>query len=257
VASDAERAMGSNRKTVEVENSRHYPAPSLRADRNQRFPMGASDLYHAVNARFERLPLDPEDDANAVPLVANLSGIEYLGRMTGYKPDEAVFAEKATHFSPDQLGKLITNIGSDAARIKRSSPGLTQLQQAASEARQSVRSLILVKDHALVTEAEKAAALNKEVNHALQRAVTGASLTDFLGKNAQPFMADPLASLAQQNLEQMGYKFRFAGPRGGRSGRAPHVPGRLSRTRAVSRRIPSARDSICATIEEGIRPCQS
>jgi hypothetical protein len=217
---DAARLMGGKgpvtsndgRATVEAQNARPYDAPRLSGNRAEAFPAGASDLDHLQASRFERIPLTREDARNAIAHVANLSGIEYMGRMSGWKRDEAVYGSNGSQTSPDQLGAVIGNLKIDEAALKGApAPGLDQLMQSAQEARASGKSLVLVKDHASLPDEQRATVLNEELNHAMQRAATG-PLDKHLGASAKGFIEGPLGSRAVQALEQnLEYHFRSPG----------------------------------------------
>jgi hypothetical protein len=198
--------------TVVSETSRQIPTPLLSHGREEPYQPGASDLFHAKHSRYEPIPLeDPEDDRNAVALVANPSGMEYLARMNPHvPPDETALWVHGHHFGPDQLGTLLHNIGAD--RAANMLPALAALEQAAGEARRTGKSLIVIKDHALVPEGQRINALHEELNHALQRAATGVPNENHLGELAKPFLESPLGSFAKQHLEnEYGYSFRSPG----------------------------------------------
>ena len=207
---DSKRLMGLSKGRIHAENSL-YGAAQLSGNRNENYTRSASDLYHAANGRFERIPLTAEDNANAIALVANLSAIEYLGRKAGYASDVSSRQVNGLHISPDQLSDLIAELQGDSVQLKTASPALLNVEQAARDARASDKSLIFVKDHALLPDSLRAAVLNEELNHAFQRAVTGNRLTDHLGATAQPFLHGRLAKRAALNLVNRGYQFRSLG----------------------------------------------
>jgi hypothetical protein len=85
------------------------------------------------------------------------------------------------------------------------------LEPAARDAQQSGRSLIFIKDHNLLPDAQRAGALAEELNHALQRAATG-PLADHLKASAAAFMEGKLASRAKAALAtKLGHTFRSDG----------------------------------------------
>lgn len=195
---------------VRAETSRQIQAPELSGNRDEKYPLDASDKFHAIKARFEPIPLPSEDEPHAIAHVANLSGIEYLGRNTGFGPDQAALAVNGIHIAPDQLDALIHNIGVDEAGFQKAPAALTQLREMAEQARAEGKSLVFVKDHALLPEGQRAAALDEELNHALQRAKTG-PLTNHLGGKAQAFIDSPLGAKAKRALER-GNEYEFRSP---------------------------------------------
>jgi hypothetical protein len=130
--------------------------------------------------------------------------------MTGHAEDAAIDdGLHGHHISPAHLPTLIENLKKDEADLNGApAPGLQQLMQAAQEARASDKSLLLVKDHAGIPDAVRAATLNEETNHAAQRAATG-SLDTHLKGSASGFVQGSVGSRAVQFLEQnQGYRFR-------------------------------------------------
>jgi hypothetical protein len=207
--SEAEAAM--KKSKVRSENARlPYDAPTLEGDRAESYSANASDLDHLQAARFTRVPLAEEDAKNAIAHVANLSGFEYMNRMTTTAIDEALSdGLHGKHFSPDSLDGLISNLKSDADDLKGiPAPALDQLMKAAQDAKGGGKSLLFVKDHQAIPDATRGSALTEEVNHAAQYAGTGDLRTHLRGSASGLTRQGSLGSIAQQALEsELGYQF--------------------------------------------------
>jgi hypothetical protein len=217
--------MMAKKKPIVGEQAREYPAPGLTGNRFQEYPLDESDQHHADNARFEPLKLDPEDDANAIAHVTNLSGMETLGRIIGEHPDVSAFASKGRHIAPQEMHLL----KSDLKDYGASSPAVDRLRAAADDADKTGRSLIIVKDHELIPPEERASVLHEELDHAWQRAETGESLTEHLRASAKPLIQSRLGKQAMSALEtDQEYKFRSNGEAAAEIGVRLMRPGRYT-----------------------------
>ncbi len=195
---------------VDSENARAaYDPPRLSGNRDEAYPANATDLDHLDAARFERIPLSAEDSRNAIAHATNLSGFEYITRMTTTKLDQALDPMlHGHHFSPDRAGKIIANLETDRAALQGGpSAALDLLFHSAHEAQTSGKSLLFVKDHLSIPDEVRRNALAEELNHAAQRAATG-PLDRHLRQNAATFTGGALGQRAQASLEQnLGYQF--------------------------------------------------
>jgi hypothetical protein len=193
---------------VRAESSR---APELSGNRDEHYPRNAPDIYHARQARFEAIPLDEGDAANALAYVANRSGIEYLHRNTRLVNDDTVIGGE--HVEPAQLAALLKNLKADEKSFGRAAPAaVRELQRIVEQAEQAGKSLIVIKDGADTSAEERALSLQEELDHALQRARTGRPLREHLGSAAAGFLGSPLGARAKTSLERRyGYDFASAG----------------------------------------------
>ena len=142
--------------------------PTLSANRNQAFVPGKSLRHHSQNMVFEPHELGTVDEKNAVALVTNPSGMEYIQRLAGRPPDEGGTSHVATHLSPANAAKL-----GDLAKVVARSAASEHLAGIARAAARAGKSLIVVMDHEGFSDEIKTTALNEELDHRLQSVLAG------------------------------------------------------------------------------------
>jgi hypothetical protein len=201
-----------SKEEIHGEASRKPITPQLSGNRSEAYTLNAPDSHHILRARMEPIRLSAEDAKNALAFVVNMSGLEMIGRVSaGYRVDEAGLEVNGIHFAPENFPGLLGNLAIDAKQFQQVPPALLNFRKALLQAQREKISLIFVKDHRLITEDQRTATLEEELNHALQYVLTGPAETH-LGASAQAFIRTPIGARAETSLKvNFGYNFQTPG----------------------------------------------
>jgi hypothetical protein len=194
------------------------------------FTPAQSTTWHIQKAAFEGVSLvNPEDQQNAIALVTNLSGIEFMGRTMApeYADDTYGTKSNGVHISAANLPELIDKIEASQRTEAQGSRTLDQLLAAAKKARAANKSLVVSVDDPAISDSTSQVALEEELDHAMQAKAGMGALRNHLRDSAMKFASvSPQGARAKWNLRlKYGYKF------GNDNSAATEIGARLMRNR--------------------------
>lgn len=229
------------RYPVQPTNAGSTVQPSLRAERQpasrlqnttaeKAFTPAQSTTWHIQKAAFEGVSLvNPEDQQNAIALVTNLSGIEFMGRKMApeYADDTYGTKSNGVHISAANLPELIDKIEASQRTEAQGSQTLDQILAAAKKARAANKSLVVSVDDPAISDSTSQVALEEELDHAMQANAGLGTLRNHLRDSAMKFASvSPQGARAKWNLRlKYGYKF------GSDNAAAAEIGARLMRNR--------------------------